>query len=112
MTKEQYLRRFTEITEEMFRITSIKNHDYSPGDEALANFNEFGAAGVLVRISDKTKRLKTAIWHKQNYLVNESVIDTVTDLAVYSIIMRILIEEEEKALKEKYPLIEVKNQTA
>jgi hypothetical protein len=103
MTKEDYLKRFKEITEEMFRITSIKNHDYSPGDEALANFNEFGAAGVLVRISDKTKRLKTALWHKQDYLVNETVIDTVTDLAVYSVILRILAEEEAK--KEKPAII-------
>jgi len=101
MTHEQYLKRFKEITTEMFSTTKSKNKDYSPGDSALGNFDEFGAVGVLIRIGDKFKRLKTNLWHKQAYVVNESVIDTTMDMAVYSVIMRILIEEEAKRFKRK-----------
>jgi hypothetical protein len=103
MTKEAYLKRFKEITEEMYKLTSLKNQDYSPGDEALDNFKEYGTAGVLVRLSDKAKRLKNKIWHKHDYVVNETVMDTAIDQAVYSVILVIMLEEEAK--KEKPSII-------
>jgi IS4 transposase len=87
----------------MFQLTSKKNHDYAKEEEALANFKEFGAVGVLVRISDKFKRLKNKMWDKQDYIVDENLRDTQMDLAVYSVIMMIVTEEEEKDRLSKYP---------
>jgi len=80
----------------MFNLTSLKNHDYAKEEEALANFKEFGAVGVLVRISDKFKRLKNKMWDKQEFVVDESLKDTQMDLAVYAVIMMIITEQEEK----------------
>lgn len=83
----------------MYELTSKKNHDYATQNEALANFKEFGSVGVLVRISDKFKRLKNKMWDKQDFIVDESLHDTMIDLANYAVIMMIITEEEQKAKK-------------
>jgi hypothetical protein len=109
MTSKEYLLRFKEITEEMLTLTTNKNHDYASEEEALRNFKEFGAVGVLIRISDKLARLKTGMWEKRSFVINESIQDTIMDLAVYSVILKILVENEDKALKAKYPLVEMES---
>jgi hypothetical protein len=95
MTQEEYLKKFHEITDQMLKLTTAKNHDYAREDEALANFKEFGAVGVLVRISDKLQRIKNALWFKRNFVVaDENIEDTMMDLAIYSVIMLILLQNE------------------
>ena len=96
MTQEQYFKRFNEITAEMLELTKKKNHDYATENDAFKNFRDFGALGILVRMSDKFARLRTALQDGREFQVNESVIDTVTDLAVYSVILRIWLEANEK----------------
>jgi hypothetical protein len=111
LTQEQYLARFRAIIEQMFELTSAKNHDYAREEEALANFKEFGAVGVLVRLSDKFQRIKNALWFKRNFVVKESIEDTMLDQAVYSVILLILyhfeLEQAAIAAKEKYPMLTV-----
>lgn len=94
-THQQYLKMFKEVTEKMYQTTEKKNHDYATENDAFRNFRDFGLLGVLVRMSDKFARLKTALVEGREFKVNESVIDTVTDLAVYSVILRIMIESGE-----------------
>jgi hypothetical protein len=111
LTQEEYLRRFRAILEQMFDLTSVKNHDYAREDEALANFKEFGSVGVLIRISDKFQRIKNALWFKRSFVVKESIEDTMLDQAVYSVILLVLhhfeLEQADLAAREKYPLKEV-----
>jgi hypothetical protein len=78
-----------------------KNAGYSPEDtDAWANFREctqFGisaADGCLVRLCDKYRRFFNVYTNPENDQVSESAIDTLKDLAAYSIILAVLLEEE------------------
>jgi hypothetical protein len=89
--------RFYALIEEIAQLHSSKNHDYASKQNPLANFEEcrgFGVephVGVFVRMSDKWARLKQLIGGKSPK--NESVRDTLIDLAVYSLINVILLED-------------------
>jgi hypothetical protein len=93
-TQEQYLKRFEELLELMLQTTKSKNADYASPNDAFRNFRDFGALGILVRMSDKFARLKTALLEKREFKVNERIQDTILDLAVYAIILIIFLEEE------------------
>lgn len=95
MSRETYIQRFRDITEEMAKLTEAKNHDYGGNDDAWKNFREFGKLGILVRMSDKWARIKTALHEIREFKVKtETIIDTIRDLAVYCIILIIWIEAE------------------
>lgn len=72
-----------------------KNTDY--GDSFSKTFDEYGLIMVCIRLEDKLGRLKTLSKdNKYKQLVNdESIIDTLMDLANYSImtLMELLGEE-------------------
>ena len=93
MTHDKYLERFKTVLDEMYETTRKKNSDYASPQDAFRNFREFGAVGILVRMSDKYARLKTALWEKREFQVNESIKDTAIDLAVYSILLLLMLEE-------------------
>lgn len=88
---------FYKIIEELKVLHSRKNHDYARNDDPLSNFKEaekFGIPawkGCLVRMSDKWSRL-IELSKKEGF--NESIDDTLRDLAVYSIICLILYKEK------------------
>jgi hypothetical protein len=94
MTRE----RFKEILEEMAEIHERKNRDYA-GDDYLANLKMCEAInipawkGVIVRMTDKHSRIMNLAKSESPAVTSESVNDTLTDLAVYAILARILIEE-------------------
>lgn len=91
--------RFYELLQEMARLHSQKNHDYS-GDDPLSNLRnteEIGIPawkGVLVRLMDKWGRLKTFAMKGCFEVKDESVKDTLMDNAVYSLLCIILLEEK------------------
>lgn len=86
-TRDQYLSFFKETTDRMYETTKRKNHDYGGAEDPFKNFREFGVMGILVRISDKWARIKTALKEKRTLQVlDETVEDTLLDLAVYCIL--------------------------
>lgn len=86
--RERYFRHFVKITEEMFATTKAKNNDYGGADDPFKNFREFGELGILVRMSDKFARLKTALLEKRDLAVtSETIDDTIMDLANYAAIL-------------------------
>jgi len=103
--------RFYELLEEMRRIHDKKNSDYSKSGDPLSNFRlceDFGIPawmGVIVRISDKYSRitqLASKILQGENAAVkDESLKDTLIDLANYSLLAIILLEEWLKSKKAK-----------
>lgn len=99
MNREQYLKRFKEITDEMLSITTSKNNDYGGHTDPWKNFRTFGRKGILVRIGDKFSRLCTAIWEEREFKVKETLRDTILDLAVYCIILICWIEDETPPLE-------------
>lgn len=96
--KAPYYDRFDDILTEMSLLHNKKGHDYGGANDPYANVRasaEFGVdpwIGALVRMNDKITRLKSFI--RQGNLVNESAVDSIQDIAVYAVIMRILYEEQ------------------
>lgn len=80
------LKAFDQITAELRAILEKKNNDY--GDD---NIGVLGERGLFVRIWDKVQRLKQLVWNSKELKVkDESIEDTLMDLANYSIIQVIL----------------------
>ena len=87
-TSKEYLESFAKITADMLALTTKKNADYANENDAFANFRTFGELGILVRMSDKFARLKTALYDRKSMSVSdETVEDTILDLATYSILL-------------------------
>jgi len=94
--------RFYKLLERIAEIHSSKNHDYAGKKNPLQNFRMCESMGipawkgVLIRISDKFSR--ACNFAKQNSLKvkDENVVDTLLDMAIYSLLCAILYEEREK----------------
>ena len=93
---------FYEIIEELKRLHSVKNHDYAGEADPLANLRECerinipAFTGCFVRIQDKYMRLMNFIKSGTLLVKDESVRDTLRDMAVYSILAMILYDEQLK----------------
>ena len=93
--------RFYEIIDELKQLHSDKNHDYA-GDDPLSNLRaceRTGLAawkGVVIRLQDKFSRLENFMVNSSLCINDESMFDTLNDIAVYSILCRVLMEEEKK----------------
>lgn len=81
-------------------LHSRKNHDYAGKGNPLRNFykcKEQGLTpfqGVMVRLSDKRSRLESFCRQGVLEVKGESVVDTLMDNAVYSLLAILLFEEE------------------
>jgi hypothetical protein len=90
--------RFYQLLEEIAALHSRKNHDYAKTDEPLSNFTRSRALGVepwrgvLVRMSDKWSRIEQLASGKT--AKNESLRDSLVDLAVYALIDVLLLEDQ------------------
>lgn len=95
MTKEQ---RFEDITSSMLELYKKKNADY--GDSFGKTFGEFGIIAPVVRMNDKLERIKSLIKNEAK-INDESIEDTLTDLANYAImtLIELNIEQESEAKK-------------
>jgi hypothetical protein len=82
-----------EICEKLNEIYAAKNADY--GDSFAKLRNELGDWVILVRLSDKLERLKTLLGKREEARVNESIDDTLMDLANYCI-MELIERRREK----------------
>jgi len=98
MSKE----RFNEIVKEMVDLHDKKNRDYA-GEEYLSNFlmceKHMGVPawkGCIIRLSDKMARIMNVARDDETSVGDETITDTLMDLAVYAIITRILYEDFKK----------------
>ena len=88
------------MLKELGELHDKKSFDYGADNDPLANVRaseEFGIpawVGALIRLNDKVVRLKSFARKKE--LKNESVEDSMKDIAVYSLIALILYEQEKK----------------
>ena len=79
------------LCKELNAIYIAKNHDY--GDSFGKSYKEYGTIMAAIRLEDKLNRFKTLI--KNDAKVNdESLIDTLKDLANYSLMTIIEMESE------------------
>lgn len=86
--------RYTKIVNEMYEIYKAKNADY--GDSVHDTFLKYGLLSFLVRMEDKISRLRslTIKGKKEQRVKNESILDTLQDLANYAILAIIELEEQ------------------
>lgn len=74
---------FKQIANGLTELYERKNADY--GNSFSKTFEEFGMTSTLVRLSDKLERLKT-LSKKEAQVKDESIQDTVMDIAVYAML--------------------------
>lgn len=94
-----------EVFAEQLALCKRKNSDYAADHDPFKNFKASEMYGIpvekaiLVRMSDKMTRIANLLV-KEAAVKDESIIDTLSDLSVYSVILRLWLEQKSKtALK-------------
>ena len=83
--------RFRNITKTMLDTFSKKNHDY--GNSFEQSLDEEGLAASRIRMGDKWNRFKNLSKGKTVQVNDESIRDTLLDLAAYSIMTMIWLDK-------------------
>lgn len=83
--------RFREIAAQMADLYEKKDKDY--GGSYEKSIKRYGAVAGLVRISDKFNRLENLILNGEREVKDESIKDTLIDLANYAIMLYMEVEE-------------------
>ena len=81
-----------QICDELNSLYAKKNHDY--GDSFHLSFVEEGMAMSRIRLGDKFNRFKTLSRNKTQEVNDESIRDTLIDLANYAIMTILEMENE------------------
>jgi hypothetical protein len=96
-TQAQFLARMEELYKINVDIARRKNSDYTGGRSPFANFMVSEVYGipmvdaVMVRMSDKMSRIAT-LKDREAQVTDESILDTLADLANYAMILRMIFE--------------------
>ena len=91
---------FYKLLDDMAELHSRKNHDYAGTSDPLKNLRACVRLdlepfmGVMVRLQDKWSRLEEFVKSNELMVKNESVVDTLMDNAVYSLLAIILYQEQ------------------
>lgn len=95
--KTRELLSYEEIMQKLHDVYVKKNSDY--GDSFSKSLNKYGEVAAMVRIEDKKNRLDSLFGKENNRMVvNESLDDTIEDIANYFIMWRAW-RERQKALE-------------
>lgn len=87
------VRKHAMICEEINKLYERKNHDY--GDSFHQTFAEEGMAMARIRLGDKLSRFKTLSRGGEQKVNDESIRDTLIDLANYAIMTVLEMEVAE-----------------
>ena len=99
MNNKDFLNKLEEGFKNNLKIAKLKNSDYAIGSDAFLNFRACEALnipaeiGLLVRMTDKLTRISNLL-NKKASVKNETITDTLSDLANYGMILKIYIENE------------------
>lgn len=85
---------FETITKEMHELYKRKNSDY--GSSINDTYKKYGMVAYLVRMEDKINRARTLIQKKEIDVFDEKMRDTLIDLANYTILAIMELDEEEQ----------------
>ena len=104
MNQETFLKRIEELHNECVEIVKIKNKDYSTADDPFRNFKAptlFGITvekAILVRMADKISRTSVLL-DKKAHVKDESLTDSLQDLANYALILATWLESKNSQVK-------------
>lgn len=80
------------LTNELLKIYTEKNADY--GDSFSKSYKEFGIIAPVVRMSDKMERIKQLSKGEDIKVKDESLHDTLIDMANYALMTAVEMELE------------------
>lgn len=95
---EENVQRFMDITTNMAKTYAAKNHDY--GNSFEQSCNKFGIIAAIVRMGDKMNRLES-LAVKRAEVKDESIKDTLLDLANYAIMTVMWMNNKPMAVSEE-----------
>lgn len=105
-THAKFIARLEELYRGSVDISRKKNADYAGDHDPFANFRVCESLGIpaevglIVRISDKLARVANLTKPgKIAQVVDESILDTLSDLANYSMILRMYLENKHEQEK-------------
>jgi hypothetical protein len=81
---ELFMQDSGEVYEDLANILTSKQLDYGPGN--INNAPGGAINGILVRMNDKMERLKNLTYHSEGEPQNESIDDSLIDIANYAVI--------------------------
>ena len=84
---------FVDITTNMAKTYAAKNHDY--GNSFEQSCNKFGIIASVVRLGDKMNRIESLVTKKAE-VKDESIKDTLLDLANYAIMTVMWLNQQPK----------------
>ena len=84
-----------QICSELHELYEAKNADY--GDAFSRTFNEYGMVAPLLRMEDKLSRLKSLHRKGVQQIKQESMRDTLIDLANYAIMTVMELDAQEES---------------
>lgn len=90
-TENPKIKRHKEICDEIHKLYERKNHDY--GDSFHQTFIDEGMAMARIRLGDKFSRFKALTLQGDQQVSDESIRDTLIDLANYAIMTVLEMEE-------------------
>ena len=110
MKQEEFLNQLQDLYIKCYEIVKKKNHDYANSDDPFANFTlceEMGLCdveiGILMRITDKFKRITTFLQKGELKVENESVEDAIIDCINYFGILYCYMNNKDKDEGVKLP---------
>lgn len=108
MKRSDFLRAIEAGFQKNLDILKAKNADYAQDDNAFLNFSLSEALGIptekaiIVRLSDKLSRIATLV-SKPAEVKDETIFDTLSDLANYAMILKVFLEFKAQKNEEKSP---------
>lgn len=95
LTNDNSVRKFREKVDFLADLYERKNNDY--GNSTKNTYDKYGIVSIATRLTDKLNRFdQLAVYNVSQKVNDESVKDTLLDLASYAIQAVILLEEEEE----------------
>ena len=88
--------KFNDITEEMNALYEKKNHDY--GNSFSETFRKLGIISAATRMHDKMNRIVSLVTKDQQKVNDESVRDTLIDIANYAVMTIMEIDKKKERI--------------
>ncbi len=107
MNRKELFRYHKQLCDSGLKIMVGKNKDYSAESGPFGNFmvsESFGVPaelGIIIRITDKLKRIESFIRAGTLLVKDESVKDTAVDVINYIVLLMGIIEERKQNAKEE-----------
>lgn len=84
---------FESVLDEMKELHAKKDKDY--GSAFHKSFEEFGVTAGVVRLNDKMERVKALVKNGKAEVKDESILDTLKDLASYAVMLYVELKNKE-----------------